>query len=248
VIIALLAALISYQAYRVAHGDTVSDRLFNSLSDLLAALIRIESAGQKLNRSNRNKENIDIWQEVLPDFTSFREAVIRVRLAHAATSQSQEEANVGTWVIEVANTLAASILQADDSEAVWSEYDGREGELFDDWPKSLSAENRNYLVRSSSFWTAYGVANDLPQPDFGPLEEWSGESFGPLEKWWGEKVVRFRDSPSVYHPSATWLIQHCRLLSEFGESYLSPWAQYTVERPGRRNNPIIELTARIKTR
>lgn len=248
VIIALLAAVVSYQAYRVAHGDAVSERLFSSLSDLLAALTRIEFAGQKLYRSADSDDNIDIWQEVLPDFRSFREAVIRVKLAHSPIRRSQAEAKIGSWIIDVANNLAASILQADEAEAIWSKYAGREEDLFDDWPASVPDMNQKYLVCSSSFWTVYGVTKDLPQPAFGLLEQWWGEDFRPLEQWWGEKVVRYHDALSVYHPSTDWLIQHSRLLSEFGESYLSPWAQYTVTRPGRRSNPIAKLAARIKSR
>jgi hypothetical protein len=49
VIIAVLAALLSYRAIRVVHGDAVSDRLFGSLGDLLAALVRIEFAVQELS-------------------------------------------------------------------------------------------------------------------------------------------------------------------------------------------------------
>jgi hypothetical protein len=40
VIIAVLAAFLSYRAIRVAHGDAVSDQLFGSLGHLLAALVR----------------------------------------------------------------------------------------------------------------------------------------------------------------------------------------------------------------
>lgn len=248
VVIALLAALISYQAYSVAHGDAVSDRLFNSLSDLLATLTRIEFAGDKLYRSDRDGDNIDIWQEVLPDFRSFREAVIRVELAHAPIQGGQAEDEIGSWIIDVANNLAASILQADESEGSWRKHTGCEEALFDDWPASVPDVGRNYLMLSSSFWTVYGVTKDLPQPDFGVLDKWRGKDFMPLEQWWAEKVMRYPDVPSVYHPSADWMIQHSRLLSEFGESYLSPWAQYTVTRPERQNNPIAKILARIKSR
>lgn len=229
VVVAALAATFSYRAFQVAHGDAVSDRLFDSLSNLFAALTGIEFAADKL--ADCGDGELKARHEVRPDFVKFRQAVARVNLARAP-QRAHHDDEVGTWILDVANNLAASLLQADESAAIWRRYAGRESELFSDRPDFVSDEQWEFLVQSSSYWTVYGVTTDLPQPKGDPR-------FDPLDQWWARQVLRSVEvtggQPSIYHPGATWLTQNARLLSDFGQFYIAPWAEDLVASPARRH-------------
>jgi hypothetical protein len=229
VIIAVLAALLSYHAIRVVHGDAVSDRLFSSLGDLLAALVRIDFAVQELTHLGGEPEARTI---VIPDFVKFREAVAHVNLARAQRNRNTADRDpVGTWILDVANNLAVSLLQADESAAIWRSYAARESERFPGRPDFVPDQATwGLLVRSASFWTAYHVARDLdPQPDGDPR-------FDPLDQWWANRVehqTKVADGrPSVYDPDVDWLTQHARLLADFGEHYITRWAEDLVAMGG----------------
>jgi len=226
VIIAVLAAFLSYRAIRVAHGDAVSDRLFGSLGDLLAAVVRIDFAVQELTRLGGGEP--EARAIVIPDFVKFREAVAYVNLARAQRNRNIADRDpVGTWILDVANNLAVSLLQADESAAVWRSFVACESERFPGKADFVPDQATwSLLVRSASFWTAYHVARDLdPQPDGDPR-------FDPLDEWWANQVehgVKVADGrPSVYDPNVDWLTQHTRLLADFGERYLARWAEDLV--------------------
>ena len=226
VIIAVLAAFLSYRAIRVAHGDAVSDRLFGSLGDLLAALVRIDFAVQELTRLGGGEP--EARAKVIPDFVKFREAVAHVNLARAQRNRDGTDWDpAGTWILDVANNLAVSLLQADESAAAWRSYAARESERFPGKPDFVPDQATwGLLVRSASFWTAHHVARDLdPQPE-GDLR------FGPLDEWWANQVdhgAKVTDGrPSVYDPDVDWLTQHARLLADFGERYIARWAEDLV--------------------
>lgn len=226
VIIAVLAAFLSYRAICVTHGDAVSDRLFGSLGDLLAALVRIDFAVQELTRLGGGEP--EARTKVIPDFVKFREAVAYVNLARTQrTRDGTDRDPAGTWILDVGNNLAVSVLQADESAAVWRSYASRESERFPGKPDFVSDQATwGLLVRSASFWTAYHVARDFdPQPE-------DDLRFGPLDEWWANQVehaAKVADGrPSVYDPNVDWLTQHARLLADFGERYIAPWAEDLV--------------------
>jgi hypothetical protein len=230
VIIAVLAAFLSLRAIRVAHGDAVSDRLFGSLGDLLAALVRIEFAVQELTRLDGGEP--EARATVISDFVKFREAVAHVNLARAQRNRNGADRDpVGTWILDVANNLAASLLQADEAAAVWHINGACESQRFPGRPDFVHDQATwDLLVRSASFWTAYHVARDLdPQPD-------TDSRFKPLDRWWANQVKHAATvadgRPSVYDPDVDWLTQHARLLADFGEDYITPWAEELVATGG----------------
>jgi hypothetical protein len=234
VIIAVLAAILSYRAIRVAHGDAVSDRLFSSLGDLLAALVRIDFAVQEITRLGGGEPKARAI--AMPDFIKFREAVAHVNLARAQRNRNLVDRDpIGTWILNVANNLAVALLQADESAAVWGSYVARESERFPGRPNFVPDQKTwSLLARSGSFWTAYHVARDLdPQPDGDPR-------FDPLDEWWANQVehgAAMADGrPSVYDPNADWLTQHARLLADFGECYIARWAEDLVAAGELRRN------------
>ena len=218
VVVASLAAVAAYRAFHVQHWDSVTDRLYNSLGDLLVALIRIESAAQKLYRSSGDDVRA-VGEVVRPDFAKFEEAVVRVSLALAERSSDP----VGFWVMDTANNLAVSLLQADEFGVDWQNKRG--------WPYNSSVERPAYvrddhqwelLTKSASFWTAYGVTDALGPPPANDLD------FLPVDEWWS------RENPWLAL-DVGWIAQHSRLLSDFGRAYISPWAEnlVTSQRPRR---------------
>lgn len=219
VIVASLAAVAAYRAFHIQHWDAVTDRLYNSLGDLLVVLTRIEDAAQELYRSSGD-DVCAVRQAVRPDFVKFEEAVVRVRLALAERSSDP----VGFWVMDVANNLAVSLLQADDFGVDWQNEQG--------WVHKLSSVERpayvrddyhwDLLTKSASFWTAYAVTQDLGPSPANDLD------FAPVDEWWS------CENPWL-NLDVGWIVQHSRLLSDFGRVYISPWAEnlVTSQRPRR---------------
>lgn len=212
VVVATLAAFIAYRAFRMQHQDAVTDRLFDSLGDLLAALTRIEFSTRQLARV-AEEDLLAAPLAVLPDFIKFQEAVARTKLALA----ERPSGPVGPWIIYVANNLAVALLQADEFGTDWQHRRG--------WARALGSADRpsyvdddhkwDLLRNSASFWTAYAVTQDLGPP---PASELGLE---PVDKWWSRADPYLTSEPG-------WLIQHARLLSDFGETYISPWAENLV--------------------
>ncbi len=232
--IAILAAFLSFRAILIAHGDAVSDRLFGSLGALLAALVRIEFAVQELARLGGSEP--EARATVMPDFVKFREAVAQVNLARAQRNRrSADRDPAGTWILDVENNLVASLLQADESGAIWRRRAASELERFPSRPDfAPDRATWTLLVRSATFWTVHQVVRDVhAQPV-------SDSRFGPLDQWWADRVehaARIADGrPSVYDPDVDWLTQHARLLADFGEDYITPWAEDLVARGGLRRS------------
>lgn len=212
VTIAALAAFFAYRAFHIQHQDAVTDRLYYSLGDLLTALTRIEFATQQLSRSSGDDLRA-APQAVLPDFVKFQEAVAKVKLALA----ERPSGPVGPWIMYVANNLAVALLQADEFGADWQRQRG--------WARDLDSAGRpsyvpddhqwDLLKKSASFWTAYAVTQDLGPP---PVNELGLE---PVDQWWSSTCPYLTSNVG-------WLTQHARLLSDFGEAYISRWAQNLV--------------------
>jgi hypothetical protein len=225
VIVAITAAFFSYRAYHVTHADAISDRLFDSLGDLLTAITRIEISVEELARSGDDEAKAR--EQVLPGFVMLREAVSRVNLARAQNRCKSREDTTGDWILDAANNLAASLLQADGEAAKWREAAGNKDDLYDDRIGTFSDEQWETLVRSSSFYTVYCLTKDLPQPD--------DPRFPPVNQWWGQLVGDSAALRTVYSPNTDYLNQHARLLSDFGQVYIAPWAEDLVASPQRRN-------------
>jgi hypothetical protein len=212
VFVAALAAFFAYRAFHVQHQDAITDRVFDSLGDLLAALKRIEFATWQLSRSPGDGLPA-APQAVLPEFINFQEAIARAKLALA----ERPSGALGPWIMYVANNLAVALLLADEFGADWQHRQG--------WARDLDSARRpayvpdehrwELLKNSASFWTAYAATQDLGPPPANDL------GLEPVDRWWS--------STDPYLTTDTgWLVQHARLLSDFGETYISPWAENLV--------------------
>jgi hypothetical protein len=125
--------------------------------------------------------------------------------------------------MDVANNLAVALLQADEAATMWQRQQGRAQGLYPAGRPAYVADGDRWglLAKSASFWTACGVTQDLGPP---PVAD---SGFPPLDHWWSG-VDPYLGS------DADWLTQHARLLSDFGDHYISPWAQNLVSSQGFR--------------
>jgi hypothetical protein len=128
-IVAMMAAFFSYRAYHVTHADAISERLFDSLGDLLTALTRIDFSVQEMTRSYDSEA--DARRQVLPGFVMLREAVSRVNLARAQNRRNSKD-TIGDWILDAANNFSAPLLQAGRQEADWRESVRNEEKPYDD--------------------------------------------------------------------------------------------------------------------
>jgi len=238
VVFAYLAVRQAQRSARQAQAETVSDRLFDNLAQLLDVLNRIGWAvdevrwrhgGRDCGSADDSEAGVDAdgdadsateraERAVRPLFHEYLAASARVGLARA---QRRSPDAHGDWVLGVANTVAMSLRQADDSARILARRMRDPERHLGPMPDWTTTEHWSVLTASASYWTVhYAVIEAGAQPD------------GSLRQWWAQRVIDYAGPDSAYDVSADYLTQHTMLLADFGREYVAPWAHELVKAAG----------------
>lgn len=208
VLVAAFSAYASYRSSRAARRGLVANSLIASIGDMIAALHSLESEALRLDRMNDVGRSREVLRE---HFDLFQTANSKVDLLVASTGGAP-----GEWVRAVANNMAVDLLQADECSQLPMGLPMSDSELGRGW-----AEGDLTILRQSIGYKSM-VAHDQT---LGSIE-----GSVPLKDWWAPKVLQNKNWYSVYSIDASYVVQHARILSEFMDQHLEPWARDLIRK------------------
>lgn len=220
---AVLAFMVATRALRTAREAVVLDQLLAGFSDLVAQLQGIANTGVQLSQKKggeyRSREAVG------PAFQKYLAAQSRVLLVLGALGTRGDEAEA---VLNVANNLAANVLQADEFGTM-TRSRRHAGSLFDDVSLSWSpSEPERKVLEQSIYFASLAAA-------FSDLVPESLMSLRARDRDFAQNVLRGPfDARSVYGLSAPYLTQTSRLLDDFTRFVVEPMFERFVKASASR--------------